>query len=66
MTEYRILSAGIERPLKYGRETGESYLALQLRVGKRDKLELLRLTDDEALVLASELITGVRQARSGR
>lgn len=62
MTEYRIVSAGTERPLQYGRGTGEEFPCLRLRVGKRDRLEVLRLTDRQALDLAAQLIDSVRYA----
>lgn len=62
MTEYRIVSAGTERPMQYGRETGEEFPCLRLQVGKRERLEVLRLTDRQALDLAVQLLDSVRYA----
>ncbi len=57
---YRIVSAGTERPKEYGRETGEQYAVIRLRIGKRLKLETIRLTDAEALTVAVNLLNSVR------
>ena len=65
MTEYKILSAGIKRPMKYGRETGERYITIRLQVGKRSTLEFLRLTEDDALELAQQLIASTLASRKG-
>lgn len=62
MTEYRILSAGTDRPMKYGREAGEEFIAIRLKVGKRATLETIRLTDEQALTIAQELIAATRRS----
>ena len=64
MTDYRILSAGTERPMRYGRETGERHIVLRLQVGKRANLEFLKLTEDEALQLAQQLIVSTLMSRA--
>jgi hypothetical protein len=61
MTEYRIVSAGTERPMKYGTETGEEFACLRLQVGKRERLEMLRLSDAEALRIAADLVRSVQR-----
>ena len=61
MTDYKVLSAGVNRFMKYGRETGERAIVLRLQVGKRPKLEFLPLTETETLVLAQQLINSVIQ-----
>lgn len=62
MTDYKIYGASIERPMKYGRETGEEYIAVRLQVGKRPNLEAIRLTERQALALAAQLIDATRRS----
>ena len=61
MTDYKVLSAGVRRPVKYGREIGERSIVLRLKVGQRPKLEFLPLTETETLRLAQQLIDSVIQ-----
>lgn len=62
MTDYRILGAGTDRPLVYGRETGEEFIVIRLQVGKRSTIETIRLTDEQALAIAQGLIDATRRS----
>ncbi len=59
-TKYTIHSVGIERPERYDRaldpDLPVSRIVMRLQVGKREKLVLITLTEEEALRMASHLL----------
>ena len=65
-TEYRVSSMGLRTAI--GRRAGEpldARIAVMIAVGKREKLEEVRLTEDEALQYARDLLSAVMSVRRG-
>jgi len=68
-TEYVFHSAGLYRGTgirRAGEPIPDSVIALHIRVGKREKLERIELSEAQALQTAAELIRAVQAMRDYR
>ncbi len=66
-TKYTIHSVGIERPERYDLRLDPdlpvSRIVVRLQVGKREKLVMITLTEEEALKMASDLLIAAMRQR---